>query len=331
MLRATSTSLLANYSPLYTREPGPLTPTHEQTHNVLDLVNLRPLMELSKGRVETIIGLIDGPVAIGHPDLQSAIIREIPGKLAGTCAAAQSLSCLHGTLVAGVLIAKRESDAPAICPECTLLVRPIFSELSAASAEIPSASPLELAEALVDCVSHGANIINLSASLARPSARDASRVAEALDYCGNRGVIVVAAAGNQGTVGGSCITRHPCVIPVVACDLRGQPISYSNLGNSIGRHGLRAPGAGVVSLGVDGSPRAFGGTSAAAPFVTGTLALLCSIFPNASRSEIESAVLGGLRARRSAIVPALLDADSAYRTLHSLSTRFRNEHLTQTK
>ena len=49
---------------------------------------------------------------------------------------------------------------------------------------------------------------------------------------------MVAAAGNQGTLGSSAITRHPWVIPVVACDLRGRPMNESNLGSSIGRRGL---------------------------------------------------------------------------------------------
>ena len=60
---------------------------------------------------------------------------------------------------------------------------------------------------------------------------------------------MVAAAGNQGTVGSSVITRHPWVIPVIACDLQGRPTTESNLGSSIGRRGLAAPGENIASLG----------------------------------------------------------------------------------
>jgi hypothetical protein len=35
---------------------------------------------------------------------------------------------LHGTFIVGILCAKRSSDAPAFCPSCILLVRPIFAE-----------------------------------------------------------------------------------------------------------------------------------------------------------------------------------------------------------
>ncbi|MGH7792592.1 MAG: peptidase S8, partial [Thermodesulfobacteriota bacterium] len=90
--------------------------------NLLDLVKLTPLMELTSGRPEIIVGLIDGPVVMNHIGLSRENIREVPGTLAGTCALASSTACKHGTFVAGILCAKRGSVAPAICPNCTLLV-----------------------------------------------------------------------------------------------------------------------------------------------------------------------------------------------------------------
>jgi hypothetical protein len=74
--------------------------------NVLELVNLTPLMELTRGRTEIVIGLVDGPVAIGNPDLAGENVREIPGKFGGTCAQASSFACMHGTFVAGILCAR---------------------------------------------------------------------------------------------------------------------------------------------------------------------------------------------------------------------------------
>src|SRR5207248_8661846 len=126
-----------------------------------------------------------------------------------------------------------------------------------------SATPQELAAAIVDCVEAGARVVNLSLALAQHSTRNEQTLEEALDYATQRGVLVVAAAGNQGTVGSSAITRHPWVIPVVACDLQGRPISGSNLGSSIGRRGLTAPAENIVSLGTDGKPQIAGGKSAA--------------------------------------------------------------------
>ena len=282
--------------------------------SLLDLVRLTPLMELTSGRANVSVGLIDGPVASDHPDLATSNIREIPGSLTGTCARADSLACMHGTFVAGILSANRGSAAPAICPDCTLLLRPIFAESSSNDGRMPSATPEELATAIVDCIENGARIINLSAALAQPSAKGERKLEEALDYSARRGVFIVAASGNQGTVGSSAITRHPWVIPVIACDGKGRPISYSNLGNSIGRRGLSAPGAGVQSLATNGQVPTFSGTSAAAPFVTGAIALLQSLFVNATVSDIRIAITSWVGRRRS-VVPILLDAWMSYQIL----------------
>jgi subtilisin family serine protease len=195
-------------------------------------------------------------------------------------------------------------------------VRPIFKEGAPGNGALPSATPAELARAIVKCIEAGARVLNLSAAFVQPSSRGERELEEALDYATQFGVIVVAAAGNQGALGSSAITRHPWVIPVAACDLRGRPVGQTNLGSSVGRRGLLAPGEGVVSLGAEGDPRTLGGTSVAAPFVTGTVALLWSIFPKASAAEVKHAVTtGAYGRRRTTIVPPLLGAWASYQTL----------------
>jgi subtilisin family serine protease len=281
------------------------------------LVNLGPLMERSSGATQIVIGLMDGPVAMNHPDLAAESIREIAGEPSAGCAHSGSAACTHGTFTAGILGAKRGSLAPAICPGCVLLVRPIFKEGGAEkNGALPSATPGELTKAIVECIEAGARVLNLSAAFAQPSSREERELEEALDYAARLGAIVVAAAGNQGALGSSAITRHPWVIPVAACDLRGSPVGQTNLGNSVGRRGLLAPGEGVTSLGAEGGPLSLGGTSVAAPFVTGTVALLWSIFPRASAAEVKHAVTTSAHGRRrTRIVPPLLDAWASYQTM----------------
>jgi subtilisin family serine protease len=278
------------------------------------LVGLTPLMARTSGRPEISIGLIDGPVALDHPELAAQNIREVPGKLPGVCADAGDAACAHGTFIAGILVARRMSVAPAICPGCTLLVRPIFSEASASDEQMPSASAGELADGIVDVIDAGARVINLSAALEGPSPQGGRSLQEALDFALRRGVIVVAAAGNQGAIGGSVITSHPWVIPVIAYDLRGRPMGISNLGASIGRCGLGAPGEAVTSLGVT-DPLTIGGTSAATPFVTGAVALIWSEFSAATGAEVRSALIQALAARRTTIVPPLLNAWAGYQLM----------------
>lgn len=287
----------------------------------LDLVGLTPLMNLTSGRPDIIIGLIDGPVAMNHPELASQHIREMTGNGDGTCTQVSSMACLHGTFIAGILKAKRGSSAPAICPDCTLLIRPVFTEATTGNIQMPSATPQELAAAIIECVEAGARCINLSLALAQPSSRGERELEQVLEHAARRGVIIVAAAGNQGTLGSTAITRHSWVIPVVACDPRGRPMNESNLGNSVGRRGLSAPGGDITSLGTAGKPLTLGGTSVATPFVTGAIALLWSAFPMATAAQVKYAITQAYAPRRAMVVPPLLNAWAAYQFLVTAQVR----------
>ena len=172
-----------------------------------DLVNLRQLMSLTSGRSEVVVGMVDGPVAADHPDLAQTNIQELPGKTGAACAQIGSAACVHGTFVAGILSAKRGSAAPAICPDCTLLVSPVFSEAATGSAAQPSSTPEELAAAILNCIEAGARIVNLSLAVTRSSSKGERALKLALDHAARLGVVIVAAAGNQGTVGGTVITN----------------------------------------------------------------------------------------------------------------------------
>jgi subtilisin family serine protease len=270
------------------------------------------LMTLTRGRSDMLVGLLDGPVALDHPDLAAGRIRPLTG-ISGACRDSRSEACRHGTFVAGILAARRGTRAPAIAPDCTLVVRPVFLD-AAPVGELPSSTPGQLAEAIVDCVDAGARVLNLSAALTAGSIGAQRKLGEALEYTVRREVLVVVAAGNQGILGGSIITRHQWTIPVVAYTRAGWPLAQSNLGRSMGRRGVGAPGEGVVSLAPVGEPVTSGGTSVAAPFVTGAAALLWSAFPGASAVEVKYALLSSV-GRRNTVAPPLLDAWKAYEVL----------------
>ena len=272
-------------------------------------------MQQSSGNAKIIIGLIDGPVMLTHPDLARQSLREISGSKNVPCTDNNKIACSHGTFVAGILSARRGSAAPAICPDCTLLIRPIFFSKTSDQEQIPSATSQELAIAITECIAAGARIINLSLAMAQPTIKAEQALTEVINHAAKQGVIVVAAAGNQGTLGSSVITRHPWVIPVAACDFSGRPISGTNLGSSIGKLGLSAPGDNITSLGIDGRPLTSGGTSVAVPFVTGTIALLWSMFPAATAAQIKLSLFHAASPRRAALVPPVLDANAAYQAL----------------
>ena len=127
--------------------------------NPLALVKLTTLMARTSGSPAVKIGLIDGPVVTRHPDLTSEHLRAMTGNNDATCSQANTMACLRGTFVAGILCAKRHSPAPGICPNCTLLIRPIFTEATTDSEQMPSATPQELATAILECINAGAHLL----------------------------------------------------------------------------------------------------------------------------------------------------------------------------
>jgi subtilisin family serine protease len=270
-------------------------------------------MKLTSGEPEVAIGLLDGPVATDHPALTAESVRQLPG--GDPCLRTDGPACRHGTYIAGILAARRGGAAPAICPGCIVLVRPVLAESTPDGQRLPSVTAQRLAAAIRECVDAGARVLNLSVGMSQTSSRQERELHTALTYAAEHGALVVAAAGNQGTLGSSALTRHPWVIPVVGYGMNAQPTAHSNLGGSMGKRGLGAPGENVTSLSPNGELQVQDGTSAAAAFVTGAIALLWSRFPHASVAEIKRAVTGSHGQRRTSVVPPLLDAWGAQETL----------------
>jgi subtilisin family serine protease len=290
----------------------------------LDLVQLTPLMTRTQGVADIAIGMIDGPVQMSHPDLAKENLHAVNGTLSPACAQTNDSACGHGTFVAGILSARRGSSAPAICPDCTLLVRPIFADESDVESHrgehagtMPHATPKELAQAIIDCVRGGARIINLSVALTYPSFQQQADLEQAISYANDRGTLIVAAAGNQAVVGSSAITRHPSVIPIAAASLSGAPLTSSNLSSSMAKRGFSAPGLDIQSLAPGGGFTRRTGTSAATPFITGSIALAWSLAPRASARQVRLALVSGSHRHR--LVPPLLDAWSFYLRLKSIT------------
>jgi subtilisin family serine protease len=276
-----------------------------------ETVNLAPLMERTSGSPEVVVALIDGPVATSHPGLAGLRFRNLLTLAAAEPAqgAPSNGAFQHGTFTAGILCARRDSGAPGIAPDCTLLLRPVFAEQRVGNSL--SARGSELASAIAEVVEAGARIINLSIQVTLLSWQERTLVTAALQEAARREIPVVVAAGNEGAVRSDAITGYPWVTPVMACNLQGSPLGFSNVGRSLGRRGVAAPGAGVRSLAFAGGLTTGLGTSVAAPFVTGTLALLASLFPTASGTTLRQAVLG--TGPRRGLVPPLLDAGAALR------------------
>jgi subtilisin family serine protease len=296
-------------------------------------------MDISIGSPQVAIAVIDGPIDFSHPAFQGSNVRTIKESQAIACKSANSIACIHGTFVTGILCAKRGSPAPAICPGCQIILYPVFTENDSHidndtsntknfyyhangydttnNVSIPSITPRKLSDAIIEIINAGAKIINLSLGLSTSSLVVHQELSEAYSYACKNDVIIVIAAGNQGSIGYSSLLNHPWVIPVAACDEKKIPTSYSNLSPSIGIHGLMAPGVDIKSTSPNGSYVTMTGTSFSAPIVTGAIALLWSIFPKATATQIKYSVMSSAPSStyRRTIIPPMLNVEASYEAL----------------
>ena len=287
----------------------------------LKQIRLHSLMNLSSGKPDIKIGIIDGPVELNHSALEHTNIKTVRSSQVNTCVNASSIACSHGTFVAGIICAKRGLSAPAICPNCEIILNPIFKEetdsLTRNGMILPSATAEGLSKAIIETVDAGARIINLSLGLSSSSLTVFEGLQQAYDYSLRKGVLIVAAAGNQGYIGNVSLINHQWLIPVVACDENGRIDTTSNFGSSIGKRGLMAPGVNITSISAGGGFRQLSGTSFAAAFVTGSIALIWSLFPEATAGAVRQSLIGS---NQRSIIPPLLNAEEALNNLkHVLS------------
>ena len=284
------------------------------SENLLETVRLDVLMELTEGRDEIIVAVLDGPVATTHPGFGRSTIRVSRGSATGGSDNTNSAACRHGTFVAGLLSTERDWRISGVCPGCTLLVCPIYSDAED-SDDLSGATPEVLARAIVECMDAGARVLNVSGAILSSAIAANEYLQNALGEASRRGVLVVAAAGNQASVGRSAITGHPWVLAVVGYGRNGRPLDGANLGRSIGRYGVGAPGEDITSLDPAGGTATMSGSSFAAPFVSGAAALLWSLVPSASAQEIRAALADPLGHPRKTIIPPLFDAWAAVESL----------------
>lgn len=280
-----------------------------------DMVGLIPLLKRTAGRPEVRVCIIDGPVALDHPALRGRRFIEIGNDPGFTCRHQDMGSCAHGTFIAGMLAAARSSATPGICPDCTFLVHPIFAERPLQTATTADA----LANAIYNSVKAGAHILNLSVNLNQISSQSHTPITEAIQYAADRGVIAVAAAPNFGTSAQSVLNNHPWVVTVVAAANSGHPLATSVLTPRIGRQGLSAPGEKVSVSAHPGFLGTLTGTSAAAAFVTGAIALIWSEVPQAKAVNVRSAVTSRPPGHRAGLQPPMLNAWRAYQDLRLIA------------
>lgn len=122
---------------------------------------------------------------------------------------------------------------------------------------------------IVQATDNGADIISLSLG----SRADTALLRQAVAYAQAHGVLLVAAAGNEGSSQHFYPAAYEGVVAVGGVDTAGQPAAFSNRGHHLA---LAAPAVGVQTAWTSSEDILFSGTSAAAPIISGAIAGLLS-------------------------------------------------------
>ncbi len=173
----------------------------------------------------------------------------------------------HGTHVAGIIAARVNGFGVAgVAPKVLLYAVRV---LDASGSGYIS----DVAKGIVEATKGPDNMAGtqddadvISMSLGGP---DSPTLRDAVQYAYSYGVVLVAAAGNEGASQPSYPAAYPEVIAVGAVDSNYQVPSWSNR-----NHDLAAPGVNILSTWNNGGYAYASGTSMACPHVSGTVALI---------------------------------------------------------
>ncbi len=182
----------------------------------------------------------------------------------------------HGTHVSGIIgaVGNNGIGISGVCWEVSMMAVKAFDETG-------SGNVANAIEAIDYARKNGAQIINASWGLDEKS----RALEDAIQEARAAGVIVVAAAGNSHTSN----LRYPAalagVIAVASVSPMNEKSFFSNFGTNVF---VAAPGQDIFSTTLNGGYQSFSGTSMSTPHVSGVAALVLSLHPDFTRSDLEN-------------------------------------------
>jgi membrane-anchored mycosin MYCP len=242
------------------------------------------LNALGSGR-DVVVAVLDSGVDARHPQLRGRVMagRDFLEPARGNDG---RIDCNgHGTAVASIIAASPADGTGlrGIAPEARILpVRISEQEVIDGTTSGRTVGPAAFAAAIRWAVDNGADVLNLSVVLYD----DVRAVRDAVAYAVAEDVVVVAAVGNLSQQGNP--TPYPAaydelVIGVGAIGADGLRLPFSQVGEYVD---VMAPGAEVTVAVPGGGHSLQSGTSYAAPFASGTAALVRQLFPGLSEEEV---------------------------------------------
>lgn len=225
------------------------------------------------------VAVVDDAMQISHSDLQGMTLSGFDIADNDPNVNPPSAAWDHGTHIGGLIGANTDngSGMASLAFGVKLLPIKITSDSS------PDVLISEY-EGVAFAVSQGANVINMSWGASVSSQTGLAVINDAY----NSGVVLVAAAGNDGNSNVSYPAGYDNVISVGATNNIDVRASFSSYGSSVD---ISAPGFQMWSLAPNNGTTLKNGTSYAAPLVSAAAALLLSADPSLSPSEVKSCLL----------------------------------------
>lgn len=292
---------------LLAAEPGTASAqTVGQLARADDMATLRKIdvpaaWSLSKGAGVT-VAVLDTGVLPTTPDLTGQVTSG-PDYTKGANPAGYQPPHEHGTYIGSIIAGHgsgpgRADGVIGVAPDAKLLsVRVILDDQEPGFFVFNENASYDdtIASGIRYAVAHGAQVINMSLG----STEATRSVRQALAAAIARNVVVVAAAGNDGTRGHAFTTySYPAsftgVISVAAVGANGLRASFSDRNSSVV---VSAPGVNVVGDGPGGNFLSGDGTSPASAFVAGVAALIRSRYPALAPVQVMQAIVSSTRRR----------------------------------
>lgn len=260
------------------------------------LLFLEEAQRYTKGHPEVVVAVLDTGVAANHPETAHALL---PGKdfvniLDG---AMQFIGDYldyddepddevgHGTHVSGILAARGNKMPVGVVPDCRILPVRVLGALKKGDVVVGAGLIDNINAGIKWAVDQGAQVINMSLGIRHEGGGLPHE--EVIRYALAKGITVVAASGNDGGMDKYYPGALPGVIAVSACDENGQVAPFSTGGGHVS---FMAPGTNIFSTFPPTGYAFSSGTSQAAPFVAGGVALLKSFALQNGRTLSDSQV-----------------------------------------
>ena len=158
-----------------------------------------------------------------------------------------------------------------VAPRCRVLPVRVLAAMNKNGRKVGAGSVENINNGVKWAIDNGAHVINMSLGVRHTGGGLPHQ--EVIEYAQRKGVTVVAASGNDGRQELYYPGAFPSVIAVGAADDAGNVAEFSTFGDQVS---FIAPGVDVYSTSIEDGYAFSTGTSHAAPFVTGAVALMKS-------------------------------------------------------